>query len=123
MRLAAGSREQVAVELVVGGLEEDGLAPIATLRDMMRQAGNDDAGNASNASSWHVIGIREIGTCHRNSVISESRLRGVFNGGVLYLRDRPDSGACVDHLETPLGEFSIWSSGDKNTTSSMRDPR
>jgi len=44
--LAALARKQVAIELVVVVGEEHPLAPIPPLRDVMRQSGNNEAGDA-----------------------------------------------------------------------------
>ena len=44
--LAALAREQAVVERIVVVGEEDALAPVATLRHMMEQAGGDEAGDA-----------------------------------------------------------------------------
>jgi hypothetical protein len=41
--LAAELGEQIAVERAVERLEEHGLAPVAALRHMVREVGNDDA--------------------------------------------------------------------------------
>jgi hypothetical protein len=45
-RLAVALGQEIAVEGVVAVREEHALTPIALPRDMMRQAGNDDAAEA-----------------------------------------------------------------------------
>jgi hypothetical protein len=42
----AGFAKPIAIERVIAVLEEYALAPVAALGDMMRQPGNDDAGDA-----------------------------------------------------------------------------
>ena len=42
----AGFGEPIAIERIVAVLEKDALAPVAALGHMMRQAGDDDAGDA-----------------------------------------------------------------------------
>jgi hypothetical protein len=43
--------EEIAIDLLVARFEEDGFAPVATLRDVMRAAGNDDAGETGHGES------------------------------------------------------------------------
>jgi hypothetical protein len=43
-------REQIAVERVITVVKERARAAIAALRDMMRQSGDDEAGETSNAA-------------------------------------------------------------------------
>lgn len=45
--------EEIAVERVVFGLEEDRLTAIAALGDMVRRAGNGDAGDAGHGDLLH----------------------------------------------------------------------
>jgi len=52
--------QQIPIEFKVGAREEHGLAPIAALGDVMRQAGNDEAGHAS-----HVKRIQRTGQPQR----------------------------------------------------------
>ena len=54
----AGFGEPVLVEPVVVGLEEDPLAAIAALSDVMRQAGDNDAGDAGHRRS--IAEMREL---------------------------------------------------------------
>jgi len=44
--------QQVAIDFVVAILKENGLAPVATLRDMMRKSGNHDTSNSSH--TWTI---------------------------------------------------------------------
>ena len=44
-------RQKVEIDLLVAVLEEDRLAPIASLRHVVRQARNDDASEARHADS------------------------------------------------------------------------
>jgi hypothetical protein len=44
--------QKIAVERVVGVGEEGARAAVAALGDMMRQAGNDDAGETGHAATW-----------------------------------------------------------------------
>lgn len=52
VRRAAMLGEQVAIERVIGVGEEGARAAVAALGDVMRQAGNDDAGKAGHAVRW-----------------------------------------------------------------------
>lgn len=59
--------QQVQIQRVIRRLEERLRSPIATLRDMMGYAGENEAGETS-----HVGMLAEFGglvNCHRNSVI------------------------------------------------------
>ena len=47
--LAALARQQTAIERIVVVAEEHALAPVAALGDMMRQAGDDETGDAGHA--------------------------------------------------------------------------
>ena len=49
---AALNAQQIALEFVIGIAEEDFLAPVAALRHMMRQAGENEAGDAGRGSAW-----------------------------------------------------------------------
>ena len=49
---AALNARQIALEFVNGIAEEDFLAPVAALRHMMRQAGENEAGDAGRGSAW-----------------------------------------------------------------------
>ena len=49
--LAASFRQQVAVQRVIVIAEEDALAPVSPLRDVVRNAGNHDAGEAGHVRS------------------------------------------------------------------------
>ena len=51
--LAASRCQKIAIELVIGGVAEQAFATHAALRHEMRQAGNDDAGDASHGPLWH----------------------------------------------------------------------
>ncbi len=57
-RRPAGLSEQVAIVLIVTVLEERTLAAVATLGDMVRQARNDDAREASH---WEFAKVRAGG--------------------------------------------------------------
>ena len=61
---------QVAIDLMVAILEEDGLAPVAPLRDMVRATGNDDAGQAGHGRS--LAATEEKGNMNRVDVFSSS---------------------------------------------------
>src|SRR5712691_11449449 len=65
--LAALARHEIAIELVVAVAKEHPLAPVAALRHMMGQAGDDEAGDAGHgeASSdqgrrraWSYLGVK-----------------------------------------------------------------
>jgi hypothetical protein len=47
--------EQIAIDLLVAGLEEDRLAPDAPLGHMMREAGDDDASEAGHGGGFVPI--------------------------------------------------------------------
>ncbi len=47
----AGPSEPIAIERIVAVLEKDALAPVAPLGHMMRQARDDDAGDAGHAAT------------------------------------------------------------------------
>ena len=49
-RLAAALSQQIAVERVVGIAEEPARAAVAALRGVVRQAGDDDAGETGHAA-------------------------------------------------------------------------
>ena len=51
MPAAAQATEQVAIEAIVGVGEEDALAAIGTLGDVVRESGHDEAGNARHGRS------------------------------------------------------------------------
>ncbi len=57
---AAGFAEPVAIESIVALLEEDALPPVAALGDVMRQAGNDGAGDAGHGRrlAWAHYGVK-----------------------------------------------------------------
>jgi hypothetical protein len=48
--------QEIAIKLVIGVAEENRLAAIAALRDMMRQSGNDEAGDAGHTRDERVRG-------------------------------------------------------------------
>jgi hypothetical protein len=50
-RFAAVPGEEIAIDLLVARFEENRLTPVATLRDVMRAAGNDDAGETGHGES------------------------------------------------------------------------
>jgi hypothetical protein len=47
--------QQIATDILVAFLEEDGFAPVAPLCDVVRQAGNDDAGHAGHGTSMGAL--------------------------------------------------------------------
>ncbi len=54
-KTAARLGQPVAIERIIVGFEEYFLTPVATLGDVMRQTGNDDAGDADHDKSWHRL--------------------------------------------------------------------
>ena len=55
----AGLGEPVAIERIVVGRRENALAAMAALRDVVRGAGNDDAGDAGHAD-WIACGAKLV---------------------------------------------------------------
>ncbi len=51
----AGPGEPMAIERIVAVLEKDALAPVAPLGHTMRQAGDDDAGDAGHAATLYAV--------------------------------------------------------------------
>ena len=49
--LAALLGEEIAIELIIRVREEHGLAPVSPLRDVVGQAGDDEAGDAGHGSA------------------------------------------------------------------------
>jgi hypothetical protein len=57
----------IGYQAIIRRLEECRLAAIATLRDIMRYAGDNNTGDASH--SGDITGCGDIVNCHRNSKI------------------------------------------------------
>jgi len=57
-RFATVLGKKIAIDFLVAGLEENGFAPIAALRNVMRTSGDDDASEAS-----HDANIPPLESC------------------------------------------------------------
>lgn len=63
----AARGEEIAIERVVPGLDEDRLVPIAALGNMMRDAWNNDASDARHGTLAAGRGdLIQLTLCHRN---------------------------------------------------------